>query len=87
MVIATESKSLYVLNHKLVPKHKIISEEEKNELLKKYEITPEQLPRILDTDPVSKYIGAMPGQIIKIIRKSHTAKEAIAFRIVVESND
>ena len=87
MVNTTESKSLYILSHKLVPQHEIISEKDKNELLKKYNITPEQLPKILDIDPVSKCIGAKPGQIIKIVRKSHTAKEAIAFRLVVESNE
>jgi DNA-directed RNA polymerase subunit H (RpoH/RPB5) len=87
MANTTESKPLYILSHKLVPQHKIISEKDKNELLKKYNITPEQLPKILDTDPVSKYIGAKPGQIIKIVRKSHTANEAVAFRLVVESNE
>jgi DNA-directed RNA polymerase subunit H (RpoH/RPB5) len=36
---------------------------------------------------VSISIEAKPGQIVKIIRKSHTAKEAVAYRLVVESND
>ncbi|GAI39834.1 unnamed protein product, partial [marine sediment metagenome] len=30
--------------------------------------------------------GAKPGQILKIIRESHTAKEAVSYRLVVESN-
>jgi DNA-directed RNA polymerase subunit H (RpoH/RPB5) len=81
-----EKKSLDILKHNLVPHHEIISEKEKNELLEKYKITPDQLPKLLDSDPVAKYIGAKPGQIVKIIRKSHTAKEAIAYRFVVESN-
>jgi len=74
-----------IMNHDLVPLHKIVSEKEKAELLKKYNIEPNQLPKILSTDPVSITIGAKPGQIVKIIRNSHTAKEAIAYRFVVES--
>ena len=87
MVKTTEPKSLEIMRHKLVPQHEIVSDKEKDEILKKYNITPDQLPKILHTDPVSIYIGAKPGQIVKIIRKSHTAKEAVAYRIVVESNE
>jgi DNA-directed RNA polymerase subunit H (RpoH/RPB5) len=84
--MATEKKNFDIMNHELVPLHIIISENEKEELLKKYNIEPNRLPKILDTDPVSIYIGAKPGQILKIIRKSHTAKEAVSYRLVVESN-
>jgi len=75
------------MSHKLVPFHVIISEKERDELLHKINFTPDQLPKIINTDPVSVSIGAKPGQIIKIIRKSHTAKEAVAYRLVVESNE
>ena len=75
-----------IMSHDLVPLHEIISEKEKTELLKKYNIEPNRLPKILSTDPVSISIGAKPGQIVKIIRNSHTAKEAIAYRFVIESS-
>ena len=76
-----------IMRHELVPEHTIISEEEKKQIFKKYNITPDQLPQIMNTDPVSNSIGAKPGQIIKIIRKSHTAGEAVIYRLVVESNE
>ena len=84
----TEKKQFDIMNHDLVPLHTIISETEKEhkELFSNYNITPDQLPKILDTDPVVISIGAKPGQIIKIIRKSQTAKEAVVYRFVVESN-
>jgi len=75
------------MEHKLVPLHIIISEKEREELFEKFKITPDQLPKIMNTDPVSISIGAQPGQIVKIVRKSHTAKEAVAYRLVVESNE
>ena len=47
----------------------------------------ENLPRILSTDPASVSIGAKPGQVIKILRKSPTAKYTVAYRLVVESEN
>ncbi|PNX49496.1 MAG: DNA-directed RNA polymerase subunit H [Thermoplasmata archaeon M9B1D] len=82
-----EKQQFDIMNHDLVPLHIIVSDDEKNELFNKYNITPDQLPKILDSDPVSISIGAKPGQIVKIIRKSHTAKEAVAYRFVIESNE
>jgi DNA-directed RNA polymerase subunit H (RpoH/RPB5) len=87
MAKTIEKQELEIMSHKLVPFHEIISEKEKTELLEKFKITPDQLPKILNTDPVSSSIGAQPGQIVKIVRKSRTAKEAVAYRLVVESNE
>jgi len=44
------------------------------------------MPRILDSDPVSRYFGAKNGDIIEIIRPSVTTIDAITFRIVVQGN-
>ncbi|HDM67398.1 MAG TPA: DNA-directed RNA polymerase subunit H [Thermoplasmatales archaeon] len=84
----TEEKPVFdIMKHELVPKHIILSEEEKKKLLEKYRIDETQLPKILHTDPVVIAIGAKPGQVLKIIRRSPTAKESIAYRIVVEDNE
>jgi len=82
-----EKQQLEILRHKLVPSHVILSENEKKELFDNLKITPDQLPKILNTDPTSISIGAKPGQIVKIIRKSFTAGEAVAYRFVVESTE
>ena len=76
-----------ILKHVLVPQHIVLSKEEAEKVLEKYKIKPSQLPKILTTDPVVKAIGAKKGDIIKIIRKSRTAEEAIAYRVVVESSE
>ena len=75
-----------ITNHVLVPDHIILSDKEKQDLIKKFEIEANQLPKILTTDPVSLSIEAKAGQILKIVRESHTAKESIAYRLVVEDN-
>ena len=73
------------MQHELVPEHTILSEEESKELLKRYNIKPDQLPKILDTDPAAISIEAKPGQIVKIVRKSRTAKHATVYRFVIET--
>ncbi|ADI32751.1 DNA-directed RNA polymerase subunit H [Staphylothermus hellenicus] len=72
-----------ILEHELVPKHEVLSVREAAELLRKLKIKPAQLPWISIDDPVVKAIGAKPGDIIRIIRKSSTAGETIAYRYVV----
>ncbi len=75
-----------ITKHELVPDHTILSEKEKKEVLEKYQIEPNQLPKILTDDPVSISIGAKAEDIVRITRKSPTAKEAVAYRLVVESS-
>ena len=72
-----------ILEHELVPKHRILSPEEAEEVLRKYCVTRQQLPKILASDPVVKEIGAKPGDIIEIIRDSETAGKTVYYRVVV----
>ncbi|WP_456328405.1 DNA-directed RNA polymerase subunit H [Archaeoglobus sp.] len=70
-------------DHILVPKHELLSEEEKEEVLRLLGVKPEQLPKIRVDDPIAKEIGAKVGDIIRIIRESPTAGVSIAYRYVV----
>ena len=72
-----------ILEHEMVPKHEILSKKESEELLKKYGVTPELLPKISENDPVVQVIKAKKGDILKIIRRSPTAGESVYFRLVV----
>lgn len=72
-----------ILEHQLVPKHDILSTEEKRAVLETFHVSEHQLPRILDSDPVVKKLCAQPGDVLKITRKSQTAGESIYYRIVV----
>ena len=78
------STKLNVVEHVMVPDHKIMSDEEVSELLSRYNITTEQLPKIYHDDPAVKEIGASADDVIRIIRASHTAGRAEAFRLVVK---
>lgn len=72
-----------ITEHELVPKHTILSQEEKNSLLAKYKLKENQLPKILLSDPISKYLGLRRAQVVKIIRPSETAGRYVTFRIAV----
>jgi DNA-directed RNA polymerase subunit H len=72
-----------VSEHSLVPKHEKLDDKEKKELLEKYQITPKELPKILKKDAAIKELGAKPGDIIQITRKSETAGVSVFYRCVV----
>jgi len=72
-----------ILKHVLVPQHEILKEEEVEKLLKAYNISKENLPRILVDDPVVKAIGAKEGDVIKITRNSPTAGKSVVYRLVI----
>lgn len=77
------STKLNVLEHVMVPDHQIMSGDEVSELLTRYNITTEQLPKIYHDDPAVKTIGAEADDVIRIIRTSHTAGRAEAYRLVI----
>jgi DNA-directed RNA polymerase subunit H len=68
----------------MVPDHKIMSEEEVSQLFSSYSITSEQLPKMYHDDPAVKVIGAKIGDVIRIIRTSHTAGRAESYRLVIK---
>ena len=77
-------KEFNVLTHELVPKHVIIKDDELKEVLEKFNITKEQLPKIGEKDPTMKAIGAEEGDVVKIIRDSPTAGTSLYYRLVVK---
>ena len=73
-----------VKDHEMVPEHILLTPEEGLEVLKKFGIDAPQLPKIHASDPAAKEIGAKVGDIIKIVRRSTTAKHSIFYRLVID---
>lgn len=72
-----------VFKHELVPKHEILNEGEAKEMLEVIKTSPSKLPKILSTDPAAVELGARPGNIIRVIRRSPTAGETKYYRVVI----
>ena len=83
-VIGGPLKEVDISKHRLVPKHTILSEKDKEELLSRYNINLNQLPRILTSDPQVKVLDAKIGDVIKIERESETAERSTYYRVVVQ---
>ena len=79
-----------IQKHNLVPKHEILLEEEIEEIFAELRYKKEDLPKISEKDPVSKEIGAKPGDVLRITRNSKTREgtektieSTITYRLVI----
>jgi len=73
-----------LLEHVLVPPHRVLTKDEVNQVKKKYNIVDDaQFPDISRFDPVAQVIGIRPGQVCEIIRPSKTAINSLYYRICV----
>ena len=81
-IISLKRLQYNILNHVLVPEHIIMSNEEKNDIKKRYNIVDDsKFPQISIFDPVATVIGLRPEQLCKIIRSSKTAITSEYFRL------
>jgi len=77
-----------VLEHKLVPEHRLLSPDEADEVLKGLKVTRDQLPKIRKTDPVIRVLEKIhgpieEGRIVRVLRLNQTAGVSEAFRLVI----
>lgn len=74
------NKLLYcIMDHKWVPKYELLDPiDHPKEDLSKY-------PKQLDSDPITKYFNAIPGDIFKIHRDSPRTGTEITYRVVIKS--
>jgi DNA-directed RNA polymerase I, II, and III subunit RPABC1 len=68
--------------HRLVPKHVLLTEAEKRDLLLTYDCKDTQIPRMVTSDFVCRYFGAKPGDMFKIDRPSPSSGIYITYRVV-----
>jgi DNA-directed RNA polymerase subunit H len=73
-----------ILEHVLVPEHRVLTNDELDKIKLKYNIAHEsEFPDISRFDPVAQIIGIRPGQVCEIIRPSKTAINSYYYRICV----
>jgi DNA-directed RNA polymerase subunit H (RpoH/RPB5) len=72
-----------VTKHVLVPLHRRIDPNAVPDVLRTYGIKRHQLPLILHTDAVCRYLGVEPGDVIEVHRISPAAGVHVAHRLCV----
>jgi DNA-directed RNA polymerase I, II, and III subunit RPABC1 len=68
--------------HRLIPKHVMLNETEKKEVLSTYDCRDTQIPRMVTTDYIARYYGAKAGDMFKIYRPSPSSGVYITYRVV-----
>jgi len=78
-----DSFQMNPLRHYLVPPHEIVPKEQHEALMKSMYITQKsQFPFIrYHEDPITRVIGSVPGDILKITRPSPTSGEYVVYRV------
>ena len=83
-IISIKHLQYNILEHSLVPPHRILSDEEVSDLKKKYNINNfSEIPEISRFDPVSKLIGLRPSDICEIQRSSKTSINSNYYRCCI----
>jgi DNA-directed RNA polymerases I, II, and III subunit RPABC1 len=75
--------SFNITRHCLVPKHEVLNQDEKKQIIRQYRVTSKHFPLMLVSDPVARYYGLLPGAMVRITRPSPTAGTHVLYRVVV----
>ena len=75
-----------ITTHRMAMPHRILNEDDKKKMFDDYKISdPEkQLPSIDSQDTMIKWIGAIPGDVIEVVRHSDSAGQSMYYRYCVE---
>lgn len=69
--------------HNLVPKHVKMTQEEISEMMEKYMIKKAQMPFILHTDVIAKWLGLKHGDVVKIERLNENSGISYYYRVCI----
>jgi DNA-directed RNA polymerase subunit H (RpoH/RPB5) len=85
VLLSLDRLQFNILNHQYVPPHTVLSKEETEDMMKKYNVANKsQLPDISRYDPVALAIGMRPGDVCKIDRASKSAVHSTYYRVCVQ---
>ena len=75
-----------LIDHDIVPEHKLLKKEKENDFIKLYNNEISNLPKILLYDPISRYYNSKVGNIFRIKRPNISSGYSIFYRVVVNGS-
>jgi len=82
-VFTIDELLIVIIDHNIVPKHILLTPEEKDKYFEVFNHHPRDMKKILVNDPVARFYGAKVNDLFKIIRPSITSGKEVDYRIVV----
>jgi DNA-directed RNA polymerase subunit H (RpoH/RPB5) len=70
--------------HSLIPNHSVCSDKEKQQVLEQYNLTTNEMPKILASDAGIKNLKAKPGDMIKIERDDWNLGKNVFYRVIID---
>ncbi len=71
-----------ITRHVRVPPHRLLSKNEKADILAKFKCDLEKLPRMLACDPVARYYGARNNQVMEILKPTPDGTWYRLYRVI-----
>lgn len=81
-VFIQDELMINIIEYDFVPKHTLLSSEEREEFYKQYNIKNKNMLKIHASGPISKYYNAKPGDIFRITRPSINSGYYNVYRLV-----
>lgn len=82
-IFGMENFLIDIASNQYVPKHTLLTDKQVLEVVKKYNISSKNMPKIKREDPMAKYIGARPGQVVRIDTFNPTNGTEPMYRYVI----
>ncbi|XP_076893684.1 DNA-directed RNA polymerases IV and V subunit 5B-like [Bidens hawaiensis] len=71
-----------ITKHVLKPKHRVITDAEKEKLLQKFNLDEKQLPRMSQKDAIAQYYGLEKGQVIEVTYNGEITGLHVTYRCI-----
>jgi DNA-directed RNA polymerase I, II, and III subunit RPABC1 len=85
-IFIEEEMMINIVEHDIVPKHELLTEEEANTFYIDFGCKKKNMPKILHTDPIAKYYNMQPNNICRILRPSAKSGLSASYRLVIKGN-
>jgi DNA-directed RNA polymerase subunit H len=77
-------KTISINKHKLIPEHSLCNAKEKEQILKKFNSTEKDFPKISIKDSGISHLNAKISDLIKIERKDDYTGTSVFYRVVTD---